>query len=143
MKVLNPATPTINVGKKKGPIKIAIDFRKRGRPKKSPARCARSKVFGLLLPSITACPTQWQGIFCFLFVAAWTKRKASGGTRPAGVVIRKSTLLKLKQKSKQTIISAGLARPGALLFLTTKKSNQKKVAPPFARLRRVPSLREF
>jgi hypothetical protein len=25
-----------------------------------------------------------QGIFCILFVAAWTKRMASGGTRPAG-----------------------------------------------------------
>ena len=29
------------------------------------------------------CPPQEQGPFCFLFVAAWTKRKASGGTRPA------------------------------------------------------------
>jgi hypothetical protein len=25
-----------------------------------------------------------QGLFCILFVAAWTKRMASGGTRPAG-----------------------------------------------------------
>jgi len=25
-----------------------------------------------------------KGIFCILFVAAWTKRMASGGTRPAG-----------------------------------------------------------
>jgi len=24
-----------------------------------------------------------RGIFCILFVAAWTKRMASGGTRPA------------------------------------------------------------
>jgi hypothetical protein len=27
---------------------------------------------------------QEQGLFCILFVAAWTKRMASGGTRPAG-----------------------------------------------------------
>jgi hypothetical protein len=25
-----------------------------------------------------------KGFFCILFVAAWTKRMASGGTRPAG-----------------------------------------------------------
>jgi len=25
-----------------------------------------------------------QGLFCILFVAAWTKRMASGGTRAAG-----------------------------------------------------------
>jgi hypothetical protein len=29
---------------------------------------------------------QEQGLFCILFVAAWTKRMASGGTRPAGSV---------------------------------------------------------
>ena len=29
---------------------------------------------------------QEQGLFCLLFVAAWTKRMASGGTRPAGFV---------------------------------------------------------
>jgi hypothetical protein len=28
---------------------------------------------------------QEQGLFCILFVAAWTKRMASGGTRPAGM----------------------------------------------------------
>jgi len=28
-------------------------------------------------------PSAAQGIFCLLFVAAWTKSKASGGTRPA------------------------------------------------------------
>jgi hypothetical protein len=27
-----------------------------------------------------------QGLFCILFVAAWTKRMASGGTRPAGSI---------------------------------------------------------
>ena len=27
---------------------------------------------------------QETGLFCILFVAAWTKRMASGGTRPAG-----------------------------------------------------------
>jgi hypothetical protein len=27
---------------------------------------------------------QEQGLFCILFVAVWTKRMASGGTRPAG-----------------------------------------------------------
>jgi hypothetical protein len=32
-------------------------------------------------------PHAVEGIFCFLFVAAWTKRKASGGTRPAGFTI--------------------------------------------------------
>ena len=30
------------------------------------------------------CPPQVKGPFCFLFVAAWTKRKASGGTRTDG-----------------------------------------------------------
>ncbi len=29
-------------------------------------------------------PRRGEGIFCLLFVAAWTKSKASGGTRPAG-----------------------------------------------------------
>ena len=28
-----------------------------------------------------------QGLFCILFVAAWTKRMASGGTRPAGYAL--------------------------------------------------------
>ncbi len=31
------------------------------------------------------CPPQERGIFGLLFVAAWTKSKASGGTRPAGL----------------------------------------------------------
>jgi hypothetical protein len=30
------------------------------------------------------CPPPGEGIFCLLFVAVWTKSKASGGTRPAG-----------------------------------------------------------
>jgi hypothetical protein len=42
-------------------------------------------IVSLLLASVTTCPTQWQGTFCFLFVAAWTKRKAAGGIQPAGL----------------------------------------------------------
>jgi hypothetical protein len=38
---------------------------------------------------------QEQGLFCILFVAAWTKRMASGGTRPAG------SALALKNKEQQ------------------------------------------
>jgi hypothetical protein len=34
------------------------------------------------------------GLFCILFVAAWTKRMASGGTRPAG----SSSALKIKEQ---------------------------------------------
>jgi hypothetical protein len=39
---------------------------------------------------------QEQGLFCILFVAAWTKRMASGGTRPAG-----SELVLKKDKEQQ------------------------------------------
>jgi hypothetical protein len=33
-----------------------------------------------------------QGLFCILFVAAWTKRMASGGTRPAGFASKLQTI---------------------------------------------------
>jgi hypothetical protein len=39
---------------------------------------------------------QEQGLFCILFVAAWTKRMASGGTRPAG-----SSLVFIKKVRQQ------------------------------------------
>ena len=35
---------------------------------------------------------QEQGLFCILFVAAWTKRMAFGGTRPAGLDFVSKTL---------------------------------------------------
>jgi hypothetical protein len=35
-----------------------------------------------------------EGLFCILFVAAWTKRMASGGTRPAGSVFSSKQKLK-------------------------------------------------
>jgi hypothetical protein len=38
-----------------------------------------------------------QGLFCILFVAAWTKRMASGGTRPAGSAFSSQQRLKKKQ----------------------------------------------
>jgi len=42
------------------------------------------------------------GIFCILFVAAWTKRMASGGTRPAGSSFDFKGL-PLKQKEQQIV----------------------------------------
>jgi hypothetical protein len=38
-----------------------------------------------------------QGLFCILFVAAWTKRMASGGTRPAGFAFNSQQRLKEQQ----------------------------------------------
>jgi hypothetical protein len=40
---------------------------------------------------------QEKGLFYILFVAAWTKRMASGGTRPAG------SALSLKKRKRQEI----------------------------------------
>jgi len=58
-------------------------FRKRGRHKESAGAWHGLTVVVFALPSNLLLPAG-EGIFCFLFVAAWTKRKASGGTRPAG-----------------------------------------------------------
>jgi hypothetical protein len=40
------------------------------------------------------------GLFCILFVAAWTKRMASGGTRPAG----SSSALKIKEQQINNLL---------------------------------------
>jgi hypothetical protein len=63
-----------------------------------------------------------QGLFCILFVAAWTKRMASGGTRPAGYAFRLSknklqqinTLLLLDYAKKQPE-RAGLHQTGPFI----------------------------
>jgi hypothetical protein len=47
---------------------------------------------------------QEQGIFCILFVAAWTKRMPFGGTRPAGY-----TLALKRTKSNRLTICCSLS----------------------------------
>ena len=46
---------------------------------------------------------QEQGLFCILFVAAWTKRMASGGTRPAGYAF--GSLKNKKQQINDLLLS--------------------------------------
>jgi hypothetical protein len=48
---------------------------------------------------------QEQGLFCILFVAAWTKRMASGGTRPAGYAL---ALKKIQEKQTKDLLLLGL-----------------------------------
>jgi hypothetical protein len=60
---------------------------------------------------------QEQGLFCFLFVAAWTKRMASGGTRPAG----SSLTLKNKEQQINNLLLSG----GSLLSNFTHGHNNE------------------
>jgi hypothetical protein len=58
-----------------------------------------------------------QGLFCILFVAAWTKRMASGGTRPAGYAL----ILKVKSNRLTSYYP---------LFITDHRSKTKLCQQP-------------
>jgi hypothetical protein len=46
------------------------------------------------IPGDGTCPPQERGLFCFLFVAVWTKRKAPDGARPVGFYALKNNKIK-------------------------------------------------
>jgi hypothetical protein len=60
-----------------------------------------------------------QGLFCILFVAAWTKRMASGGTRPAGYAL----ILKVKEQQINDLLLAGYSK------------NSKRAIYPYAKIK--------
>jgi hypothetical protein len=62
---------------------------------------------------------QEQGLFCILFVAAWTKRMASGGTRPAGSAL---ALINKEQQINDLLLS-GHNKESQKAQLPTKKAN--------------------
>ena len=101
---------------------------KEGPRKEIAAAVSYSRGFSLLRTSVTACSTQWQGTFCFLFVAAWRKRKASGGTRPAGLDVYRN--LKLQFQLRRSRPAAGL-----LSLLDPKKVTKERawLSPDFCR----------
>jgi len=88
----------------------------------------------LLHPFVTEVLHAVAGTFCFLFVAAWTKREASGGTRPAGSgfgsKIREQPIINCN------INFAGPGRPAGLLSLQAPKKVTKEragLSPDFCR----------
>jgi len=61
-----------------------------------------------------------QGLFCILFVAAWTKRMASGGTRPDGSAFNSKKRLKEQQINHQLLL---------LSFIGTKLTFVSRLNP--------------
>jgi len=70
------------------------------------------------------CPPPAQGLFCLLFVAAWTKSKAAGGPRPAGFAL----VFSLKHLRQQQ--DPGVSAPDAdLLSCDDKKVGKETFGP--------------
>ena len=89
---------------------------------------------GIVISSNSPCrtsPPGGQGVFCLLFVAVWTKSKASGGTRPAGVDSVSSTACGVPSagdQKRKPVLQCRRFRPadGILSFQGQKESTQKK-----------------
>ena len=82
--ILNQTAPSTTVGKRIGPIILAINCRKRRSAEKPPAPWNGTTVVSLPFPPQQTCSPQGQPFFAY-FLLAWTKSRAAGGPRPAGV----------------------------------------------------------
>jgi hypothetical protein len=60
-----------------------------------------------------------QGLFCILFVAAWTKRMAYGGTRPAG------SSFGFQQRLEENRLTTGCP-----LFISNHRNKTKRCQQP-------------